>query len=61
MTIDEMINALERVLGALYQLNDPAHYQEVLIAAENITGALRYDFGVTMPDPDPILPGEFEF
>lgn len=56
-----MINSLESILGALYQLNDPTHYPEVLVAAENITGALRYDFGVTVPEPDPIPAGEFEF
>ncbi len=61
MTVEEMINALENVLRALYQLNDPTHYPEVLVAAENITGALRYDFGVTMPDPNPIPAGDFEF
>ena len=61
MTIDEMINSLESILGALYQLNDPTHYPEVLVAAENITGALRYDFGVTVPEPDSIPAGEFEF
>ena len=61
LTVDEMIDALESVLGALYQQQDYTRFPEVLVAAENVAGALKYDFGAVMPDYPDIPFGEFEF
>ncbi len=63
MTVEDIIDALETVLGALYIQKTTDRYQEVLNAAENITGALRYDFGITpYPQTPCSLPtGDFDF
>ena len=60
LTVDEMIDALESVLGALYQQQDYTRFPEILTAAKNITGALSYDFAAVMPDYPNIPFGEHE-
>ena len=61
LTVDEIIESLENILQALYESQSHERFPEILVAAENIAGALTYDFGIVHPGFPPVIPGKFEF